>query len=221
MPLTLKKTLEPEGLLGIWDIKEDESYFLEALDLYPGEDRQLEQIKGFRRLEWLACRHLVHFLSGRQIRGAILKDKFGKPFLEESTWEISMSHSGGKAAVIAAPYLVGVDIQNIVPRISTLAPRFCNREELDGIQASVNPIEAAHVIWGAKESLYKIYGKGKIDFRKDLAVYPFDYDPNGGQLQCKVLNHNFIHKFYGEYTKIDNFIFVYIQEDSSPIPFKD
>lgn len=220
MPLILKEKLHPEGLIGIWEIHEDESFFLNELELYPGEGRQLKEIKGYRRLEWLACRHLVHVLSGRKIRGAILKDKFGKPFLEESEWHISMSHSGGRAAVIAAPYLVGVDIQTIVPRILKLAPRFSNKEELNCIEIAENSVEVAHIIWGAKESLFKVYGKGQIDFRKDLSVHPFEYAHNGGLFQCHVLNHNFTHTFFGKYYKMKNFIFVYIQEDTSPIPFK-
>jgi hypothetical protein len=29
-----------------------------------------------------------------------------------------------------------------------------------------------HLIWGAKEVMFKIYGKGKVDFKTDLKVGP-------------------------------------------------
>jgi len=221
MPLVYKSEIYPQGLVGLWKIEEDENFFLDKIALYPGEDQQLQLIKGFRRLEWLACRHLVHLLSDRTIRGAILKDHFGKPFLENSAWEISMSHSGGLAAVIAAPCFVGVDIQQIVPRITHLAPKFVHEEEQSIIDQTTHEIEATHVIWGLKESLYKAYGKGNIDFKKDLRVLHFDYGEAGGEFECFLLNHHFKHNFKGHYQKIDDFIFVYIIEDLNLIAFQD
>lgn len=221
MPLIYKKEIFPQGLIGIWEIEEDESFFLNHVALHPGEGSQLSAIKGFRRLEWLACRHLVHMLSERDIRGAILKDQYGKPFLENSAWDISMSHSGGLAAVIAAPLMVGVDIQKLVPRIKNLAPKFVHESENPIIASADTEIEATHVIWGVKESLYKAYGKGNIDFKRDLRVLPFDYNPEGAELECQVLNQNFTHNFRGHYEKINDFIFVYIIEDIALIAFNE
>jgi 4'-phosphopantetheinyl transferase len=220
MPLIYKKELSPQGLTGIWQIEEIEEFFLQKVILYPQETEQLNAIKGFRRLEWLACRHLIHELSERDIRGAILKDPFGKPFLEESLWEISMSHSHGKAAVIAAPCLVGVDIQKIVPRITHLASKFIHEDEKLSIRDSAFSIEAMHVIWGAKESLFKAYGKGNIDFKRDLRVHHFDFHPSGGKFKCEVLNKHFTHQFDGYYEQIDDFIFVHILEELGLIAFK-
>ena len=115
LPLQLHKGIEPQGELGIWKIAESEEYFLDLLDLTPIEKVQVSRIKGRRRLEWLASRWLIHKMSGRHVRGAVLKDEFGKPHLINSKWKISISHSDHKAAVIASPYLVGIDIQKIVP----------------------------------------------------------------------------------------------------------
>ena len=219
MPLIYKKELNPQGLTGIWQIVENEAFFLERVHLYAKEEEQLKAIKGFRRLEWLSCRHLIHELSERDIRGAILKDPFGKPFLEESLWDISMSHSHGKAAVIAAPCIVGVDIQKIVPRISHLASKFVHESEMSIISQNNFNIESMHVVWGAKESLFKAYGKGNIDFKKDLRIEHFDFQPAGGEFKCEVLNKHFTHQFNGYYEQLDDFIFVYIMEDQNLIAF--
>ncbi|RMF04840.1 MAG: 4'-phosphopantetheinyl transferase superfamily protein, partial [Bacteroidetes bacterium] len=139
--------------------------------LYPSELRQLGSIKGRRRLEWLAARQLVHQMSGRQQRGAFVKDGYGKPHLAHSPWHISVSHSHKLAAAIASPSLCGIDIQFMVPKITRLAHRFLNAQEAASIVAA-HELDQLHFYWGAKEALYKAYGKGKLDFRQHLSVLP-------------------------------------------------
>ncbi|MBK5284144.1 MAG: hypothetical protein JJE25_01970, partial [Bacteroidia bacterium] len=39
--------------------------------------------------------------------------------------------------------------------------------------------EMFHVIWGVKEVLFKIDGKGEMDFRKHLHVKPFNLSSDG------------------------------------------
>ena len=121
MPLQFHRYLQPEGELGLWKIEESEVYFLEQLNLTPIEEDYIVQLKGRRRLEWLAGRLLLHRMSGRETRGACIKDEFGKPHLEGSAYEISISHSRELAAVVAAPRNVGVDIQKLVAKIERLA----------------------------------------------------------------------------------------------------
>lgn len=180
MPLLLRHTLEPcEGVLGIWEIAEDEAFFRARLALTPAEQAQLDAIKGRKRTEWLAVRHLIHLLSEREVRGAILKDACGKPHLEGSTWHISISHSHARAAAIASPLPVGVDIQYIVPRIERIAHKFLRPEEQEALDDD-HRIAHMHVYWGAKESLYKAWGRRQLDFRAHLWLEPFPFLPEGG-----------------------------------------
>ena len=78
MPLLIHKHLGTGLEIGIWQIAELEPWFMERLKLYPEEEKQLAQIKGRRRVEWLASRQLVHQMSGLKERSAFLKDEFGK-----------------------------------------------------------------------------------------------------------------------------------------------
>jgi 4'-phosphopantetheinyl transferase len=172
MPLLHTNSVEPDGVLGIWEITEPESYFLQRMQLQPSEVKQLAQLKGMRRQEWLAVRFLLHTLSGRAIRGACLKDEFGKPYLENSEFQISMSHTKNAAAVIASSRPVGIDIQQIVPKISNIAYKFMRPEEMNALNAK-GRIQHLHIYWGAKECLYKAYGRKKLDFRDHLYVEPF------------------------------------------------
>ena len=77
MPLFSHKILHPEGAIGIWDIRESEDWFCEQLKLHPEEKANLERIRGEgRRREWLGARYLIHKMSGRKDRGALIKDEF-------------------------------------------------------------------------------------------------------------------------------------------------
>ncbi|MFT5383434.1 MAG: 4'-phosphopantetheinyl transferase, partial [Saprospiraceae bacterium] len=114
MPLIFHRNLRSTGELGLWKIEEEEDFFMDKLTLLPLELDLINATKGHRKLEWLASRWLLHQMSGRDIRGACLKNEFGKPYLENSFFEISISHSRELVSVIAAPQAVGIDIQKLV-----------------------------------------------------------------------------------------------------------
>lgn len=180
MPLIRHETILPAGELGIWDITESEHWFTERLLLYPQELRQLGDLRGRRRVEWLAVRQLVHRMSGRTKRGAFIKDEYGKPHLEHASWHISVSHSRHLAAAMASPRLCGIDIQFIVPKITRLAYKFLRPEEQACLQTDTL-LDQLHFFWGAKEALYKAYGRRQLDFIEHIHVQPFSYQNNIGQ----------------------------------------
>ena len=173
MPLFFRKYLLPEGEVGIWEIQEEESFFQERLLLTKEEATSLEKIKGTgRRLQWLSSRYLLHYLSGRNVRGTLFKDKYGKPHLTASPYHISLSHSHEMAATMAAPNHVGIDIQFFVPKIGRLAHKYMRPEELESLEEKTR-LEHLHVYWCAKEAVYKAYGKRALDFRKNIWIEPF------------------------------------------------
>lgn len=208
MPLSQHEILTDNAEVGIWQIEETEEWFLKRAQFLPSEVEQLARIRGRKRLEWLAVRYLLHHLSGRKIRGALVKDEYGKPHLEGSPFQISISHSHGKAAVIAAPELCGIDIQKIVPKILRIQAKFMNEDELEGLTPGAE-IEQSHIVWGAKESLFKAYGRKQVDFRKHLHVLPFDYHEEGGKTTGFVLKDDIRQVYDIHYELIDDFMLVY------------
>ena len=197
--------------LGLWKIEEPEEWFLEQMNLSEKEDQFIGQMKGHRRLEWLAGRWAMHVLSGREKRGACLKDEYGKPYLEDSTYDISISHSREYIAVMAGPRKVGVDIQKMVAKINRLAPKFLRDEEMAGL-GQTTAYEEMHIYWGAKECLYKAYGRRKLDFRQHIGVVPFAFFENGGTLQGWVKKEKFYQEYDLRYRMIDDFVLVYGME---------
>ncbi len=207
MSLIVKENILPVGEFGIWHISETREFFLQQIGLTQEEKERYAQLKGKMQIEWLAARYLLHILSGREIRGKLQKDEYGKPFLENSTYHISLSHSKDMAAVIASPLVCGIDIQFMVPKIERIAKKFMSPSELNDIQR--NKIMHMHIVWGAKECLYKSYGKKKLDFRKHIFIDSIDLKGDSGSFTGTVKKNDF-HKRYQLYFKrYDDYILVY------------
>ena len=211
MPLYLHRILKPEGEIGLWLITEPESYFLANLSLFPLEKKLLHDLKGHRKLEWLAGRWLLHYMSGRLDRGACYKDEFGKPHLENSPFQISLSHSREMASVMAAPNAVGIDIQKLVPKIERIAHKFMRDVEMESLQDATR-LEHLHVYWGAKEALYKAYGRKQLDFRQHIHIQPFAFDWQNGRTTGEIKKGDFYAKYDIWYEQIGAFVLVYAQE---------
>lgn len=168
----------------------------------------IKTIKGHRKLEWLASRWLLHLMSGRAIRGACLKDENGKPYLENSFFDISISHSRELVAVIAAPQAAGIDIQRIVGKITSISHKFLREEERVSL-VDKNALEPLHVYWGAKEALFKAYGRKQLDFRQHILIKPFEFNLRIGKCFGSVQKEDYQADFEIRYEQIDDYILVY------------
>jgi phosphopantetheine--protein transferase-like protein len=213
MPILLKQELADGGELGVWEITEPVQYFADRLDLHPSEAQEVASLNDRKQLEWMASRYLLHLMSGRAVRGACLKDDHGKPYLVDSDYHISMSHSRTMVAVVASPHDVGIDIQVIVEKIGRIAKRFLTPEELDRIEPS-DHTEVLHVLWGAKESLYKAYGKRQLDFKQHIWTDSIVYKPHGCQTKGGYSRGNEAKTFDIFAQQINNYILVYAVADS-------
>ena len=215
MALWLKRTLENGAHLGVWKIEEEEEFFLQQLFLHPVELKELEPIKGRRRLEWLASRFLVHEMlldHGNEDRIPVLKDAHGKPHIWGSPFHLSFSHSHEFVAVILAETHTGIDIQIFVPKIGRLAHKFLRDAEMISLRDDTR-LEHLHFYWGAKESLFKAYGRRKIDFRENLIVEPFDYQLVG-KTTAAVVKGDHVHHYDLWFEKKGEYFLVYCLENS-------
>lgn len=108
-------------------------------------------------------------MSGRDDRGSLLKDTDGKPHLADSLFFVSISHTVGYSAAMAHPRVCGIDVQRLVPRITHLAPKFVGEVEQAQLVPSKELLQL-HLIWSAKEAMYKAYGRRQLDFKEHLTV---------------------------------------------------
>lgn len=206
--------------MGIWEISEQEEFFLSQLQLHAEEQDELAQIKGRRRVEWLASRYLVHLMlvdigeSDLEQRIPLLKDEFGKPHLHGSGYYLSFSHSHSRVAVILAPVLTGIDIQAFVPKIHVIEHRLLSRTETASLREATRP-EHLHLYWGAKESLYKAYGRRELDFRKHLLIAPFEFQSESGSMWGRVHKDDYCRDFQLHYEIDGKYFLVWCVEDVS------
>ena len=208
MPVQFHDPLFPPGEWGLWSITESEGWLRDHIDLYPSEIAGLDLIRGEgRRREFLAARHLLHHMSGRSERGELCKDEHGKPHLTDSTFYVSISHTVDYSAAIAHPNPCGIDVQRIVPRITKLAHKFVG----DGERVQLSPrheLVQLHLIWSAKEAMYKAFGRRQLDFKEHLYVDLGVYEPGMTQATAMLKRDDCSMLFDLTYRVYDEFVLV-------------
>lgn len=207
MPILIQKNISPNILLGIWHITETIDEFLSMKKWSIDDICAIEKFsREHRKKEWLTARILTEKLS-KQEEVKFFYDEHNKPFLKNSNWHISISHSRNLLAVILSKESeTGIDIELVKPQIFRIKEKFMSDDELKSI-GEKNAEEQLTVFWCAKESLYKLYGKKKLTFKKNILIEPFVY-ADEGMLVGKISNSSIEESFNLKYEKI-------IQENNS------
>lgn len=176
MPLLFKHT---EPLLGVWKIEESSDELLAMLDLQSEYLPFLQQIKTEkRRREWLASRVLLKELAGLELLIAYHED--GAPYLPDSSFSLSISHTNGYAAVLLQEHgPAGIDIEYQSGRVLKIRSRFMSSEEDGSVCSDEHEVEYLLIHWCAKEALYKMIRQRDVDFIEHLHITPFNYATSG------------------------------------------
>ncbi len=168
MPV-LKKIQTEHSEICLWKITEQVDGF--DLDLVP-----LESDHYTRNTQWLAGRAALDALDIDVAK--IVKDDFGKPHLQGKGKQISLSHCKQYAAAIASKVPVGIDIEQITPRIERIAERFVHEDEWRFVKEK-DRLTMLYLLWSGKEALCKLYGKKAVDFRNHMIASPFEVQKQG------------------------------------------
>ncbi len=204
MPLVFKEKVLEHSIIAVWKVTESESFFLKEKNL--GWDfAELDKLKGGRRMEWIASRYLIQKITSKIY--SITKDKYGKPQIMPQDYQISISHSDGYVAAITSSKDVGIDIQKKVHKITRIAHKYVNSSEDEYVNNRFY-LSNLHLIWGAKESLFKAYGRKEVDYKKDLNILPFTYRKNG-RFKGTISKMGYNHTFQFENKFFNNFYLVY------------
>ncbi len=207
MALILNEQLESECQLGIWEIQEDYESLLSRLVLLPAEMEVVENFRNYdRKLEWLSVRVLLNEMTQQDL--TITYNGNRKPYVKGSTYNISISHSKDLTAILLSrKKRVGIDMEYMSPRISRIAHRFINSDEIITEEAELNTFHM-YIHWCAKEALYKICDKQDIQLKENITIEPFFPKPQGS-LTGWVRNRFRNDLFVLEYIKIDNYVVVW------------
>lgn len=175
MPVVKTVEVNKHRILCIWHTTESFDKMLAQLSPSREDEALVRSFKSEKkRLEWLAGRltlkHLAH-LVGLDYNG-LSKDEHGKPYLIGHKHEISLTHSHPYvAAIIDTKDPVGIDLEAPREKVLRIAHKYCSPEEL---QFANNDIQKLNILWSAKETLYKIYGRKGLQLKKHFLLQPFD-----------------------------------------------
>lgn len=210
MSLIVEKKIGKTGKLGVWKIEEPLHLLLQTLKLTDKEKFKLETLKhDSKKTQWICCKKTLEHLLEKEIE--IAYDTNGKPFINESNQHISFSHTTNYSAVIIDELPTGIDIEMNKPKILSIASKFLDKKEIATLNHQPKEsIIRAHIYWGAKEALYKLYGNKQLIFAENLKIGDFDHSPQTGQLQGSILINDVENKYKLEFQKIKDSILVYI-----------
>ena len=158
----------------IWKIEESISKLQEGIVLSENSTTRLNSMKSqLHQRGFLSIRHLLKEVGYTD--ADLIYDEFGKPHLKNGKY-ISITHSFTFAAIIVSDELhVGIDIEKQREKILKIAHKFTPFEEYKTIANVDALISKLTIVWGAKESLYKIYGKKKLLFLHHIYIEDFKF----------------------------------------------
>ena len=207
MPVILKEKFLDDCLFGIWEIRESIDDLLPLVHFYPGERDRWTGFKSTeRKIEFLSVRILLKELIG--VCGPIVYSDRKKPYIHQSEYRISISHSQTLTAImLSKTKKIGLDLEYMSHKIEKIQHRFINADEY----ITSNPLKKKYhlyIHWCAKEALYKICDKQDISFQKNLTIEPFE-PFNMGVIYGWVDNKFWHDKFELSYFTINNYVVVY------------
>lgn len=167
MPLFYQHNINETTKLAIWQITEEEDFFLRYVPL----KRDVSHAQ--KRLQHLAGRYLLRELFPDFPLKEILIADTRKPYLSDEKYHFSISHFGQYAAAIASrTHRVGVDVEKASPSIERIRTKFLSPKESDiafeGIEKSGHRLRQLTLLWSAKESIFKWYSLGQVNFKDHI-----------------------------------------------------
>ncbi|MBT7815262.1 MAG: 4'-phosphopantetheinyl transferase superfamily protein [Polaribacter sp.] len=175
MALYKTLTVSPSTKVLIWKIEESTEELKNGISLTEKNTARLDGMKSdIHQKGFLSIRHLLKEVG---LTDADLDyDAYGKPHLDAGRY-ISISHSFTFTAIIFSDNLpVGIDVEKQREKILKIAHKFTPFEEYKTIANVDALISKLTIVWGAKESLYKIYGKKKLLFLHHIFVDDFKFE---------------------------------------------
>ena len=175
MPLYKTININKHSKVLIWKIEESFDTLSEGIELSPQSTDRVSQMKSeIHQKGFLSVRHLLK--EAGYSDSDLFYDEYGKPHLKDGT-QISITHSFiFSALIISKKNKVGIDIEKRRDKIVKIAHKFTPIEEYKSIANHDALVSKLTIVWGAKESLYKIYGKKKLLFLNHMYIEDFSFD---------------------------------------------
>jgi len=154
-----------------------------------------------RKKQWLTVRKMLSQALGFYIPVAYTPS--GKPVIPGK--HISISHSYDYAALAISDNNCAIDIQKIDPRIQKIKNKF-----LIPVKDKYG-LEELTLIWSAKETMFKLYAKGEVDFKKHMKV-KISQISDKGSFEGQFLKEDFRKILKLHYFRLKDYFLVYTED---------
>lgn len=189
--MPLYKTLKHNSTttVFVWKIEESLQDLTSTVLL---NNRSQKRIDGMRseshKKGFLAVRKLLDVAGLSDFELFYTED--GKPHLKDGR-KITISHSFEFSVIAISDSEIGVDIEKNRDKIQRIASKFIGKES--DYLVDKNLTEQLTVIWGAKESLFKIHPDGGLLFIEHLPIDEFNlyHKQTTGHILKKPFNEHY------------------------------
>jgi len=208
MGLYLKKELENEAVIGVWQITETEE---ELVELSSTPSDEMEEISFIRseslRKQRLAVRALLNTLFDEKVY--LSHHDNGKPYLENNPVNISITHTEKYVAVILhEEENVGIDLESLDRDFSAVEKKALSEDEIDDLDDD-NRNEQLAIYWCAKEAVFKLLSRYNVDFAEQIEIERFRLRGEG-ELEATFTSKDDEEEFDLEYMTFDRHVLVWV-----------
>ena len=213
MAIYLQKELENTAKIAVWKITETEEELIELSSTPSDEMEEISFIKSESlRKQRLAVRALLNELFGEKVY--LAHHDNGKPYIENDSINISISHTEKYVAVILDQNdEVGIDIESLDRDFSAVEKKALSEDEIDDLDDDkMEKNFQLAIYWCAKEAIFKKISKYNVDFAEQIEIEKFRNNEEGE------LEATFIHKdgyeeeYKLEYITFDRHLLVWVTE---------
>lgn len=206
MPLYKTIAVTPGVKVYIWKIEESEEELSKGIALTDHCQKRMDGMKSqLHRQGFLSVRHLLA-MAGYMDQD-LFYDVAGKPHLRDGK-HISITHSHTFTGIIVSNVAeVGIDIEMQRDKILRIANKFTPIEEYKTIANADALVRKLTIVWGAKESLYKIYAHPGLSFLYHVDVKDFSFDDT--ETTAEILFHGDITNYVIHFLEFEGFTCVY------------
>ena len=216
MPFFQEIKINEQTTAYFWKISEDIHWLFENVQLNEKSSSRLETMSSIEHKKgFLAVRMLLQHIGFTDFD--LFYDEFGKPHLEgerqkmkterseSNNNHISISHSHEFSCICISDQCIGIDLEKRKEKTLKIAPRFMDVSHLEHLSES-DKIAKSTVIWGIKESVFKLKNEKGISFPNHISELPFQLEDKKGKAQLNF--NNAIEDFQFQFEFVDDYVFV-------------
>ena len=195
--------------LGVWKITESEEE-LRRLSSVPADE--LEEISYIKseslRKQKFAVRALLDVMFGEKVY--LSHHDNGKPYIENSATNISITHTDTYVAVILNDTEeVGIDCESLDRDFSAVEKKALSEEEIESLDEDKRNEQLA-IYWCAKEAIYKKMSQYNVDFAEQIEIDDFRMRGEGELEATFIQKDGFEEELRLQYMTFDRHILVWV-----------